>query len=84
MLRQVAVLFRSHNDLLTQFTYFLPDNSPPQVGMPGSAAIVSWFQRQQQQSKTNSNGMSLTVRPRAAIAQAMKGTRKAAGLVVAQ
>jgi hypothetical protein len=28
---QVAVLFRSHNDLLTQFTYFLPDNSPPQV-----------------------------------------------------
>lgn len=25
------MLFRSHNDLLTQFTYFLPDNSPPQV-----------------------------------------------------
>lgn len=28
---QVAVLFKNHNDLLTQFTYFLPDNSPPQV-----------------------------------------------------
>lgn len=31
LLLQVAVLFRNHNDLLTQFTYFLPDNSPPQV-----------------------------------------------------
>lgn len=28
---QVAVLFRNHNDLLTEFTYFLPDNSPQQV-----------------------------------------------------
>jgi histone deacetylase complex regulatory component SIN3 len=28
---QVAVLFRQHADLLTEFTYFLPDNSPPQV-----------------------------------------------------
>lgn len=28
---QVAVLFRSHSDLLTEFTYFLPDNSPPQA-----------------------------------------------------
>jgi histone deacetylase complex regulatory component SIN3 len=28
---QVAVLFRAHADLLTEFTYFLPDNSPPQV-----------------------------------------------------
>jgi histone deacetylase complex regulatory component SIN3 len=28
---QVAVLFRNHNDLLTEFTYFLPDNSPAQV-----------------------------------------------------
>lgn len=27
---QVAVLFRNHSDLLTEFTYFLPDNSPPQ------------------------------------------------------
>lgn len=26
---QVAVLFRSHNDLLGEFTYFLPDNTPP-------------------------------------------------------
>lgn len=25
------MLFRSHSDLLTEFTYFLPDNSPPQV-----------------------------------------------------
>lgn len=31
VLLQVAVLFKNHNDLLTQFTYFLPDNSPPQV-----------------------------------------------------
>lgn len=27
----MAVLFRAHSDLLTEFTYFLPDNSPPQV-----------------------------------------------------
>eukprot|EP00879_Flechtneria_rotunda_P010154 GHRR01010615.1.p1 GENE.GHRR01010615.1~~GHRR01010615.1.p1 ORF type:complete len:776 (+),score=281.26 GHRR01010615.1:210-2537(+) len=32
---EVAVLFRNHNDLLTEFTYFLPDNSPPQGGHPG-------------------------------------------------
>eukprot|EP00878_Enallax_costatus_P007439 GHUV01007791.1.p1 GENE.GHUV01007791.1~~GHUV01007791.1.p1 ORF type:complete len:1062 (+),score=409.26 GHUV01007791.1:105-3290(+) len=31
---EVAVLFRSHSDLLTEFTYFLPDNSPPQGGHP--------------------------------------------------
>ena len=28
---QVALLFRSHDDLLQEFTYFLPDNSVPQV-----------------------------------------------------
>ena len=26
---QVAVLFRNHQDLLDEFTYFLPDNTPP-------------------------------------------------------
>ncbi len=29
MFVQVAVLFRNHSDLLTEFTFFLPDNSPP-------------------------------------------------------
>lgn len=29
---QVALLFRSHDDLLQEFTYFLPDSSVPQVG----------------------------------------------------
>ena len=28
---QVALLFRSHDDLLQEFTYFLPDSSVPQV-----------------------------------------------------
>lgn len=28
---EVALLFRSHDDLLAEFTYFLPDNSPPAV-----------------------------------------------------
>ena len=27
---QVAMLFRNHNDLLEEFTYFLPDSTPPQ------------------------------------------------------
>ncbi len=27
---QVALLFRAHRDLLEEFTYFLPDSSPPQ------------------------------------------------------
>jgi hypothetical protein len=27
---QVAILFKYHNDLLTEFTYFLPDNTPQQ------------------------------------------------------
>jgi histone deacetylase complex regulatory component SIN3 len=40
---QVAVLFRVHADLLTEFTYFLPDNSPPQV-------YSSRLQQQQQQN----------------------------------
>ncbi|KAK9807961.1 hypothetical protein WJX73_008054 [Symbiochloris irregularis] len=32
---EVALLFRSHNDLLDEFTYFLPDNSTPsQVPQP--------------------------------------------------
>ena len=26
---QVALLFRNHEDLLREFTYFLPDNTPP-------------------------------------------------------
>lgn len=26
---QVALLFRNHDDLLREFTYFLPDNTPP-------------------------------------------------------
>lgn len=26
---EVALLFRNHNDLLAEFTYFLPDNNPP-------------------------------------------------------
>ena len=30
-LMQVALLFRSHDDLLQEFTYFLPDSSVPQV-----------------------------------------------------
>jgi histone deacetylase complex regulatory component SIN3 len=40
---QVAVLFKNHNDLLTQFTYFLPDNSPPQVRQAGQHHISSTF-----------------------------------------
>ena len=43
---EVALLFRSHDDLLREFTYFLPDNTPPVVrgergrlaGWPGGAA----------------------------------------------
>ena len=27
--QQVALLFRNHEDLLREFTYFLPDNTPP-------------------------------------------------------
>jgi histone deacetylase complex regulatory component SIN3 len=38
---QVAVLFKNHNDLLTQFTYFLPDNSPPQVSQAEQQHISS-------------------------------------------
>jgi len=30
---QVALLFRSHDDLLQEFTYFLPDSSVPQVSI---------------------------------------------------
>ncbi len=26
----MALLFRAHRDLLEEFTYFLPDSSPPQ------------------------------------------------------
>lgn len=29
---QVALLFRNHDDLLREFTYFLPDNTPPLAG----------------------------------------------------
>jgi histone deacetylase complex regulatory component SIN3 len=53
---QVAVLFKNHNDLLTQFTYFLPDNSPPQVmrqlqqlgfsaATPGVAGLLEQLQQ---------------------------------------
>jgi paired amphipathic helix protein Sin3a len=31
---EVALLFRNHDDLLREFTYFLPDNTPP-LGGPG-------------------------------------------------
>jgi len=27
---QVALLFEAHKDLLTEFTYFLPDNTAPE------------------------------------------------------
>lgn len=33
---EVAILFRSHQDLLDEFTYFLPDNTPPPVAPPGA------------------------------------------------
>lgn len=53
---QVAVLFKNHNDLLTQFTYFLPDNSPPQVmrqlqqlGVSAAAPAVTGLLEQLQQ-----------------------------------
>ena len=36
---QVAVLFRQHTDLLTEFTYFLPDNSPP-AGVSWAVAVA--------------------------------------------
>lgn len=32
---EVAVLFRNHQDLLDEFTYFLPDNTPPPLAPPG-------------------------------------------------
>ena len=32
---QVALLFRNHDDLLREFTYFLPDNTPPLGGGRG-------------------------------------------------
>eukprot|EP00882_Tetradesmus_deserticola_P013929 GHRQ01014796.1.p4 GENE.GHRQ01014796.1~~GHRQ01014796.1.p4 ORF type:complete len:108 (+),score=40.61 GHRQ01014796.1:940-1263(+) len=38
---EVAVLFRAHADLLTEFTYFLPDNSPPQVPQSSAAAAAA-------------------------------------------
>ncbi|PSC76597.1 Paired amphipathic helix isoform C [Micractinium conductrix] len=34
---EVALLFRNHDDLLREFTYFLPDNTPP-LGGPGRGA----------------------------------------------
>lgn len=34
---EVALLFRNHSDLLAEFTYFLPDNSPP-AAQPRRAA----------------------------------------------
>ena len=33
---EVALLFRQHDDLLREFTYFLPDSTPPAV----SAALA--------------------------------------------
>ena len=36
-LMQVALLFRSHDDLLQEFTYFLPDSSVPQVKTLGTS-----------------------------------------------
>lgn len=35
---QVALLFRNHDDLLREFTYFLPDNTPPLAGGARGAA----------------------------------------------
>ena len=34
---EVALLFRNHRDLLEEFTYFLPDASPPAGGAVASA-----------------------------------------------
>ena len=33
---KVALLFKSHNDLLEEFTYFLPDFSTPAAGKKGA------------------------------------------------
>ncbi|KAL4448880.1 hypothetical protein ABPG77_007597 [Micractinium sp. CCAP 211/92] len=35
---EVALLFRNHDDLLREFTYFLPDNTPPLAGGARGAA----------------------------------------------
>lgn len=37
---EVALLFRTHNDLLAEFTYFLPDNSPP-AAQPRRTAVAA-------------------------------------------
>lgn len=37
---EVALLFRNHDDLLREFTYFLPDNGPPQGGARRAAAYA--------------------------------------------
>ena len=39
-LLQVAVLFCSHQDLLDEFTYFLPDNTQPLPGQPPRRLVV--------------------------------------------
>ena len=38
---QVALLFRAHRDLLEEFTYFLPDSSPPQQPQQVSPSCVA-------------------------------------------
>ena len=41
---EVALLFRNHDDLLREFTYFLPDNTPP-LGGPGGGGPGGRAQR---------------------------------------
>ena len=38
MYEEVALLFKSHNDLLEEFTYFLPDSTTPAAGKKAGAA----------------------------------------------
>ena len=38
---EVAQLFRHHQDLLDEFTHFLPDSAPPPVRAPANAATAS-------------------------------------------
>jgi histone deacetylase complex regulatory component SIN3 len=56
----VAVLFKNHHDLLTEFTYFLPDSSPPAgVRACSSSAAASQPNRHDQQLLMWAAGMQL-------------------------